>query len=195
MAARSASQAFEAYIYPLQWAVASFAENMQFRRGGTDPAVGAEVLLTATGDPIALCDAYGTECLALSLRLHFRIEHVSSSPRRWETRTVAYSYGLKDPADVRREIAGYHWHPHVPGIAYPHLHAYTAPPPTDRLHFPTGYITLKDVLGFAMRDFDVHPLQGKGGWREALDTLDTVFRASLAWAPQSQVLPSARLHR
>jgi hypothetical protein len=184
--ARSASQAFEAYVRPLRRSVACFSEHVQLRRGGIDPRVGAATLLPGSGASIPFRDTQGRTRVALSLRLHHRTVQVTVSPRRWEVRTVAYGYQFDDPDDPRREIAGYHWHPHVQGIAYPHVHALDAPAATRRLHLPTGFVTLRDLLTFAMRDFDVRPV--RADWQAALEAADAALRASLQWAAVPPVM-------
>jgi hypothetical protein len=178
--ARSPSQAFGAYAQPLRRSIACFSERVQLRRGGVDHRVGADMLLPDSGDSIPLRDIHGTARIALSVRLHHRTVQVTVSPRRWEVRTAAYVYQFDDPDDPRREIAGFHWHPHVEGLPYPHVHALDAPASTQRLHLPTGFITLKDVLLFAVRDFDVRPI--RADWQAALEAADASLRASLRWA-------------
>jgi hypothetical protein len=164
-------------------AVACFVEHAQVRRGGVDPQSGANVLLTEPRAQIPLRDEHGTARLGLSLRLNYQLVSLSHSPRRWEVRTTAYIYRIRDPSDPRREIAGCHWHPYVEGMTYPHVHALDAPASTQRLHLPTGFLTLKDVLLFAMRDFDVRPV--RADWQAALQAADASLHASLRWAAAS----------
>lgn len=110
------------------------------------------------------------------------MDKVAGAQREWVTRTVAYAYTFRDPqGDPRRELVGYHWHPHVPNTAFPHVHAYGAPASTSRLHLPTGsHVTLREIVQLMRRDFGVEPLSGREtDWEDALAKADAAMRASL----------------
>jgi hypothetical protein len=177
VAARTASAAFRTFSEPLQRVVSCFTQNRFLLRSGYDPSVDAEGLGIAGGGPILLENQYGETQLGLSIKLHYRIERPASTPGRWGVRTVAYVYRLEDAHHPQRQIAGFHWHPHIAGIPFPHVHAMDAPPATQRLHLPTGYVTLTDVLTFAMRDFAARPI--RDDWEDALDKADQVLRESI----------------
>ncbi|MHB8574326.1 MAG: hypothetical protein ACYDCQ_03250 [Dehalococcoidia bacterium] len=96
---------------------------------------------------------------------------------------AAYYYGL---FDVRgREILAYHWHPHVAGVDFPHLHVSAAAVRPDVLsaaglselsnalqpelaeaHLPTGWIEIEDVVALVIRHF--HVPTHRADWRAIL---------------------------
>jgi hypothetical protein len=69
-----------------------------------------------------------------------------------------------------RELFAYHWHPigrsHV---TTPHLHisGRTEPPELAQAHYPTGPVTLADVVRPLIADFQVPPR--RTDWQRILD--------------------------
>jgi len=119
---------------------------------------------------------------ALSLR-HFFVTAATAGARAgWTIRTVGYSYGLL--TEEGRELLTYHWHAIGPSpVVSPHLHlgAGLLRPelarPFGRTHWPTGPVTLPEVLRVAVADLGVEPL--RADWRERLAEADAISRASL----------------
>jgi hypothetical protein len=72
------------------------------------------------------------------------------------------------------------WHPSVLDMTYAHCHAYAAPPGTRRLHLPTDFITVREIVRWLMRDFGVYPLVDQ--WERAVDEAGAVLLESLRWA-------------
>lgn len=60
------------------------------------------------------------DAISLALEYQFRIERSAADSNMWEARQVGYYYYFDDLQG--REIIAYHWHPHVEGMTYPHLH-------------------------------------------------------------------------
>jgi hypothetical protein len=104
--------------------------------------------------------------------------------------TVAYVYRLTATDDPARHLVAYHWHPHIEGIGYPHIHLPSAAPDLRRLHVAVPHCTPKHVLSLAMRDFGVRPV--RDDWLRVLNEADTVMRASMEWAQERSFLPPER---
>jgi hypothetical protein len=81
-----------------------------------------------------------------------------------------------------RELFAYHWHPEgLSSIVNPHLHKRGAAPfvlpptrgsddltelPIGKAHFPTGHITLRQVIRLLIEDLGVEPRDAN--WRQVL---------------------------
>lgn len=174
--ARSETEAVRRYVDVLQRAISGFGENAFFVRAGFSVAARAHTLVLAGNAAMPLQSAGGERRLALIPELNFRTAQLADPPRRWTVHTVGYTYRL-DAIGAGGRLLGYHWHPHVPGTAFPHVHLLAAPAELRRLHIVVPHCTLKHVLEFAMRDFAVRPV--RGDWRAALDQADDVLRASM----------------
>lgn len=119
---------------------------------------------------------------ALSLR-HFFVTAAPAGARAdWTIRTVGYSYGLL--VGEGRELLAYQWHAVGRSLVVsPHLHLGAAllrperARPFGRTHWPTGPVTLAEILRTAIADLGVEPL--RDDWRERLAEADAVLSASL----------------
>jgi hypothetical protein len=178
LAGRTEADAHRRYAGPLQRAICCFAENVFFLRSGYDPRANAEVL-ALNSDSVELRDHAGGEPrVALTPTLRYRLEPLPGPPRRWAARTVGYTYTV-DSILTRPglQAARYEWHPWVTGTTFPHVHPSSASGPAQRLHLITGYLTLKDVFTFLMRDGNVVPI--RDDWEAALAEADAILRASM----------------
>jgi hypothetical protein len=178
--ARSEREAFHDFATPLQRAAGAFAENVLFLRTGEYRRIQAHGLTLTGRRTVQLRGA--TEDTRLSLRadLYYRVVSASAAPRRWTVRTVAYIFQLEHAADRGGAILAYHWHPHVEGIGFPHIHLLAAGPEQGRLHIAAPHCTLLHVFTSAMRDFGVRPI--RADWRQRLQEADSVLKASMEWA-------------
>lgn len=90
---------------------------------------------------------------------------------------ASYAYALNDRSE--RELLAYHWHPDSKSspIQTPHLHlsASLVVPnpgreatalPLDKLHLPTGLVSLTAIVRMLIDEFGVQPLTPR--WRERL---------------------------
>jgi hypothetical protein len=99
--------------------------------------------------------------------------------------TTRYAYTLLDHAD--RELLAWHWHPRGRSpVAFPHLHVSSAlrgttpsggPAvlPLDKVHLPTGHISVADVVKLLVGDLGIAPL--RADWLERLDRAATMLPA------------------
>ena len=78
-----------------------------------------------------------------------------------------------------REIFAYHWPSTGPSpITTPHLHLGAASQvvaPMTNAHFPTGSISLPDLVRLLIRDLAVPPL--RPDWESVLETAKTAFNS------------------
>ncbi|MGH2354098.1 MAG: hypothetical protein ACRDI2_25540 [Chloroflexota bacterium] len=182
LVARTAPEALRQYEEPIQQALAGFARNTHLIHAGSGVAPDTR-LLTPADEVIELRDAHSTPRLALAVELHYRAAPLPApqgGSQRFTVQTVQYIYRLDDAAVPHQPIVGYHWHPHVEGVPFPHVHPYLAGSGGGRLHIVVAHATLYEVFATAVREFYVQPI--KTDWTRCLREADTVLRASLEWA-------------
>lgn len=129
----------------------------------------------------------GTDGLGLSLDLTYRVHQLPDSRRSWSVSESRYYFALLDRD--QREVLAYHWHPHVEGVSYPHLHLSPGAVRGDVIgraglseqanalradlaaaHLPTGPIALGHILWLAIAQFGAAPL--RRDWRRLLRAPD-----------------------
>jgi hypothetical protein len=87
----------------------------------------------------------------------------------YEIVTVAYQYNLKSPDG--REVISFHWNRLAvpPERPYPHIHIGSVvaagspilPDRFNKIHIPSGPISLASVVGFAIEELSVDVLPGR----------------------------------
>jgi len=180
IAARSEAEAVRLFLEPFQEAIAAFAENIIFTQSRPDPKTRIRALNVAREDVVMLQDALGEVRLALGIEMGFRTVQLPGPPKRWIVETKKYIYHLEEPRVPVRELVGYHWHPEVPGISFPHIHMLAAAAPARRMHVAIPHATIKEVLTTAMRDYDVVPFPSYlHNWEALVHVADETIRASL----------------
>lgn len=121
-------------------------------------------------DEIKLLRLRGGASLLLDVRQRLLLDDVdedAASPL-----LVAYLYRLLVSTEERySELIAFHWTPKVepPQRRYPHLHvgsvvtagSHFRPKDFNRLHIPTGPVTLESVLLFAVEELGVEPAPGR----------------------------------
>lgn len=180
IASRSESEAFRKYAVPLQRVIAAFPENTFLQRTGFNVRAGADSLQLAGRTAMQLRDAEHQPRLLLAADLLYRAVRLEGVATRWAVRTLGYAYELTEASGPGRPMVSYHWHPHVPGVPFPHVHLPSAPSEQSRLHVVVPHCTLRHVLTFAVRDLGVHPIRDQ--WRRVLDEAHAVLEASMEWA-------------
>lgn len=99
------------------------------------------------------------------------------APSTWRIETRSYQISLLDRNG--REVLAWHWQPGLEfaGPDHPHLHVSaavgfpnalgeSAKVDLDKLHLPTGPVSLADVVRMLVEEFGVQPLMAD--WRERL---------------------------
>lgn len=93
--------------------------------------------------------------------------HVGGRDRGFDPSIAGYGYTVLQAPAI--EIVAYHWHPEsADGSADPHVHFGPAsvrpdsavrPGELHKVHFPTGYVALEDVICLEIDEFNVAPLR------------------------------------
>jgi hypothetical protein len=94
---------------------------------------------------------------------------------------IGYEYSLRDRDDV--ELLAWHWHPDSSFVTptFPHMHISAALRPArangergvvplDKLHLPTGQVSLGAFIRMLIEEFDVEPAAGDWRLRIGLET-------------------------
>ena len=85
--------------------------------------------------------------------------------------------------EAGREIVAYQWHPEQVSIDFPQLHIGTGVGASlgsvHKYHFPTGRVSLEDVLRLAIREFQVEPV--RAGCEEVLGETQAAYEAWRTW--------------
>lgn len=125
-------------------------------------------------DPAPLRSQFGQRDLLPRAALRYTIGFVPGVDQgeRYRVEPLAYSYGILDGED--REIVLFHWHPsgmsdvltrhlHVPCVGKVALGTLSGKGNRERsvdvgrMHVPTGYISMEDVVELLVNEFDVEP--------------------------------------
>lgn len=133
------------------------------------------------GEPVTLRDAATEEPggLLFDARLEYRLApNPVGVSRQWRIVSTAYEYRLLDRKQI--ELLAFHWQPDVAsrGPDHPHLHvsaglsAWVSATERrridlDKLHIPTGLLSLADIVRMLIDEFAVAPLHDD--WRARLD--------------------------
>jgi hypothetical protein len=131
------------------------------------------------GEPI---DLAGGRRLRLASQFDYRIEKAEGERGPWKVTTEAYQHALED--EDGREIIAYQWHPER-GSAYnfPHLHIGTGIGASlgeiHKYHFPTGRVSLEDVLRLAIKEFGAQP--ARADWEDILEESKATYEAWRTW--------------
>jgi hypothetical protein len=148
-------------LTPLQQAISCVTDAIVLVSGGYYPSPSPHAL-TLSENPALL----GRDrCIALNLIQQYRVVQTDEKDRgAWKVQTVGYVYTLLEPTPPHDEIVAYHWHPASrSAVRYPHLHI-SAGSGVQRLdirqaHFPTGRITIGQILRLVVTEFNVRPLR------------------------------------
>ncbi len=78
----------------------------------------------------------------------------------WSGRVEGYIYSLRFDEDPVTECFAWHWHPTSRSDTHLHVNAaHSIGGDLSRLHVPTGWTALQDVLRFAIIELGVLPLR------------------------------------
>jgi hypothetical protein len=183
VAGRNPREAIRNFLDPLQQALSCVTiEQLHGHRGSS-----------SSSDPYALVLSNSPAKLGRDKRFALRVsqqyEVIKGEDRRgpFKVQTLAYSYtlyALDQRDDREREIFSYHWHPRGQSpITYPHLHlAQGAEVGRDEVreaHFPTGRISLEEVLQLVIIEFHVKPL--RRDWADILQRTQAAFEEFRTW--------------
>ena len=178
MAGRTPAEAVNNYLGPLQRAISCVTNSVLNVRGGYDPSPDPHPLALGDGGPVRVST---NPHFFLTVLQNYRVVEFEGPRGPWKVSIVSYYYSLKDTED--REVL-YHWHPHGESdVTFPHLHLRTGSQlgSTDlsQVHFPTGRVSLEDVLRLAIQELGVTPK--RTDWMEALDNTQAAHEEWRTW--------------
>jgi hypothetical protein len=130
-------------------------------------------------EPYAIVPARNTNRYQVSIIQIFKTIPDPKNEGEFKATTREYSYVLLT-GDGETEIASYHWHPHDPGVHYPHLHVHSV----ERIHFPTSRVCLEDFIFMLFRDYDVRRNLPQAECKRILDKNKRAFEKSATWKVQ-----------
>lgn len=143
--------------------------NIDSRLAGPDDT---RVFALNNGVPVPVS---GQTPLLLRFQQHYVLTHDVEVPsRRWSIQLVGYMYTvhLRDLT----EVVAYQWHPQrTIDLPYPHIHFGPAsarpdsavrPDELHKVHFPTGFVSLEEVVWLVIDEFNVEPR--RSDWQEIL---------------------------
>ena len=112
----------------------------------------------------------------------FRTIPDPQNKKQFKATTQEYSYRLLEEGEQDLEILAYHWHPHEPGVKYPHLHVKEI----QHVHFPTSRVCLEDFVALLIRDYHIKPNRPHSEYNRLLEKNKKSFEASATWKIQHQ---------
>lgn len=186
-AARPRRIAVNAFLRDLGLATGCLTERrFSTDRRPYDPGATHNVRLGREGEAVPLRGTVEASGLRLSVRLQYRIVP-DAGPERfasWRVATTGYEYKLLD--SLERELLVFHWQPGPTfrGPDHPHLHLsaslvarvsaiVTRELPLDRVHIPTGRITIEAVVRMLIAEFGVAPVVPD--WERRLARTEAAF--------------------
>jgi hypothetical protein len=178
LAAKSPQEAVEAFLTPFKAVVGcitggGFVARIR-RPGGPYPA-------TFQSGFAELARSGGRPPIQLTLTHTYYVVPEQGQRGPWRVTTAGWIYKITDAEGEL--IFAFHWHPEGSGRAtWPHLHANGSHPAfsLERLHPPTGRVSIEAVVRFLIEDLDVVPR--KEDWRIILDNHERQFWEMRTWA-------------
>ncbi len=176
MYGRTPSQAITRYVQTLQRAIDCITNEI-VRAGGFQAGDAPHALVLARGGVVRL--AGGAPLVGLRMRQHYTASErrTAGSRDRWQVVVTEYSYTILD-VETDRELLAFHWHPHVPVSAFPHLHLESGLDVRADfvgMHVPSGRVSLEDIVRFLIREFGVQPR--RTDWAQVLDETEAALQA------------------
>jgi len=113
--------------------------------------------------------------MRLELTHSYYVVPSDGEPGPWRVITAGWIYDLADSRD--EPIVAFHWHPEGSGrVTRPHIHAHGQHDTVElhKLHFPTGRVSIDDVVRFLIDDLDVIPR--RSDWESVLARYEQSLR-------------------
>lgn len=114
----------------------------------------------------------------LDTLFHVRPIPMEKEPGRWRVTTLQYIHEIIDQHGKR--LAAWHWHPENKRshATFAHLHV-AAGAPFSSLHYPTGRVTIEEVVRFAITELGIEPAHGN--WEGPLQESEKRHRSYSSW--------------
>jgi hypothetical protein len=133
-------------------------------------------------DVLRLRRTVGHDLYLVASQAFVTVPHPSRAGE-YKVKTLAYSYVLAADEDIHHEFVTWQWHPDsTHKLPHAHVHwpcAYWYKD-VNKLHLPTGRVSLELLAGFLIESLDVKP--GREDWRDVLDDSLTRFETYRSWA-------------
>jgi hypothetical protein len=181
LSGRTPHEAVHTFLTPLK-AVVGCITSEGFVVRGTRAA--GERQTAHFQDGFAILNLRTGQTLSLELYHRYIVSEVEGDRGPWTASTVEYVYELGDQGGDL--IAAWHWHPATTRAddvsQWPHLHAYGAPDPLtlNKLHLPTGRVSLEAIVRFVIEDLEVVPR--RSDWASVLEQHEQEFRRVRSWS-------------
>ncbi len=171
MAGKTPYLAVKNFFSPLQLAVSRVSRAV-IQHGGSEYEVNAGPYALVVGGK---CKLKRDPPLTLDIRMQYKIVEASGERGPYKVTITAYMYIVDDHRG--HEVFSYHWQPDAPEIKFPHIHV--EHPNFKKAHFPTGRISLEEVLRLLITDFGVEPL--RSDWNRVLTKTQQKFATYRTW--------------
>lgn len=177
MPGKNPTDAFYAFQRPLQQDLSCVTNDILVTSKGGRHDVDVIHSLTAADGPV-LITGDGHQ---LDIGLQYSIIKTGDSGKMaYRCTTKAYAYAILDAEN--HPLFAWHWHPFGNSSYYePHAHPFAIDPRLlpSRAHFPTGRISLEQVIRFAIDQLKVEPV--RNDWDKVLSLNEAKFELHRSW--------------
>jgi hypothetical protein len=195
---KNPTEAFYAFQRPLQQNLACITRDVLVTSKGGRHDLEAIHSLTTSDGPILITQ----DGQQLDVGLQYSIIKTGDSGKMaYRCTTKAYAYAILDAEN--HALFAWHWHPFGnSSYVEPHAHPFAIDPRLlpPRAHFPSGRISLEQVIRFTIDQLDVKPL--RGDWDKVLSLNEAKFELHRSWRdpheaprPDNPGVPASRLSR
>jgi hypothetical protein len=177
LAGRTPPEAVLAFLEPLK-EVVGCVTDAGFVARGRRPHIPYTATFQ-TGGAAKLSRPDGQRPIILRLAHEYIVREAEGEIGPWKVSTRGWIYDIADADGT--PIVAFHWHPDRGRATWPHIHAYGDHPSVylDKLHPPTGRVSIEAVVRFLINDLDVVPL--KEDWEQILARREAAFIAWRTW--------------
>ncbi len=183
MAGRTPQQALNNFLPPIQQALSCITGAVLIRsHSSSQPGAPRSIQLPARGSFVSL---RGEKRLQAWFAIEYEIVQVDDPDRGpWKVKTRQYWYHVV-AADLT-EVILFHWHPDGRSTEQgPHLHVGSSQLTSNavvsnKMHVPTGRVSLELVINLLIRDFNVVPL--RADWQDVLARGNDRFEQWRTWS-------------
>lgn len=177
MPGKNPTEAFYAFQRPLQQDLSCVTRDVLVTsRGGRHNLNEIHSLTTADGPVLITGDGH-----QLDVGLQYSIIKTGDSGKMaYRCTTRAYAYAILDAEN--HPLFAWHWHPFGNSSYFePHAHPFAIDPRLlpPRAHFPTGRISLEQVIRFTIDQLSVEPV--RDDWDKVLSLNEARFELHRSW--------------
>jgi hypothetical protein len=177
---RTPREAVDAFLTPLKNVVGCVTDEGLVARY---PGRGEQWHAVAFQSGFAILDRANGLTLKLALFHRYTVVKEAGDRGPWTVRTAEWKYEVSDQSD--EVIVDFHWHPVSGRTQWPHVHAYgdRGSMTMDRLHIPTGRVSIESVIRFLIEDLGV--VTRRPDWDRVLTQSEILFLEWRTWHAHS----------